>query len=395
MASHLSKIYSWLLAGAILLAPLNLFLRWLESQAYLNGIFSDYLIAKIWLAEIPIFLIIIIWLFNVIKKKSIIFLRNKLFIFLLLVIFIRQFFTNNDLLAIISFFRFLELGLLILFLKSNFYQLNKSLIYSAFVLSFFGQIILANSQFFLQRNLFDYHFLGETSLTNSLNIAKVNFKTGQVINPYGSTAHPNILAGFLVINAIILLKKLELNKKTSIYLGWLLIIMTSWTLFLTQAYSAIASFIIFLILQTFKQLQKKLSLNWLLLSIIIIPIILSWFNQLDQLSITRRVSLNQQTIKIWLDHFFWGTGLNNFLYYLKPNTTEVIRFIQPVHHSLLLWLAEVGLVGAGLIVCLKDELKKRNVLTTLFIILPLIALDHYLLTQWLGGWLLILAITLL
>ncbi len=395
MASYLSKLYSWLLTGAILLAPLNLFLRWLENQAYLNGIFSDYLIAKIWLAEIPIFLIIVIWLFDVIKKQPTIFFKNKLFIFLLLAIFIRQFFTSNDLLAIISFFRFLQLGLLLLFLKNNFDQLNKNLLYLAFGMSFLGQILLANGQFFLQSNLFDYHYFGETNLTNSLNIAKVNFKTSQVINPYGSTAHPNILAGFLVITAIILLKKLELNKKTSIYLGWLLIIMTSWTLFLTQAYSAIASFSIFLILQTFKQLQKQLSLNWLILSVIIIPIILSWFNQTNELSINRRVFLNQQAINIWLSHFFWGTGLNNFLYYLKTNTNEVIRFVQPVHHSLLLWLAEVGLIGASLIVCLKDELKKINVLTTLFIILPIIVLDHYLLTQWLGGWLLVLAIALL
>ncbi|MCC6711620.1 MAG: hypothetical protein IT416_04710, partial [Candidatus Pacebacteria bacterium] len=174
----INKIYSWLLATTIFLAPLNLFFRWGENKAYLNGLFIDYLIPKIWLAELPIILILFIWLIELIKSNQLNFFKNKLFFLFLVIIFLRQFFTANSLISLINFFRILELVSLGFFLKNNFNNLNKKLIYLAILISFVIQLLLANLQFFKQSNLFSYRFLGETSLTNSINIARTQFKTG-------------------------------------------------------------------------------------------------------------------------------------------------------------------------------------------------------------------------
>ena len=391
-----NKIYSWLLALAIVLSPLNLFFRWAENQAYINGLFVDYLIPKIWLAELPIILMLLIWLVTLIKNKQLNIFKNKLFFSLLLLIFVRQFFAINNLIALVSFFRILELIGLGVFLKHQFKHLNQSLVYGFIAISLLGQILLANYQFFQQKNLLPYKFLGESKLTSSINIAKTQLKTGLTINPYGSTAHPNILAGFLVVNLLILLNQLKTDKQNQVYLGWSGVALVSWTVFLTQSYSAILSLSIFLILKTFSSLITKLSLKLLLALTIGIPFGLFYLDQkIELLSISRRNFLNLQGLKIWLKNFWLGVGFNNFFYQLETNhSSETVRFLQPIHHTLLLWLTETGSLGLGLLIGLRAWLKQEKVLLALFTLLPIITLDHYLSTQWLGGWLLITMVLL-
>jgi len=379
-----NNLYSWLISISIILAPVNLFFRWLENKAYLNGLFSDYLLAKIWLAEIPITIVLVLWITELIKNKSINFSKNKTFIFLIAIIFIRQPFAKYSLLAIISFFRFSELILFGLFLKEKSKLLNKRLINFSLIFILFFQIFLSNAQFFLQRNIFDYSIIGETQLTSSINIAKLNFKQGLFIAPYGSMAHPNILAGFLLIISIIVLKRIK-NK----YLGWLIISLVSWTLFLTQSYSAISGMIVFLILQSHEYLIKKLSFKLFFTGLILIPVGLFLIDQKQEIiSVKRRVFLNNQAIRIWFKNIFFGTGLNNFIYHLRTeSSSELVRFIQPAHNVALLMIAEMGLLGATLILETRSWIKNNIPLETLFILLPIISLDHYFLTQWVGGWL--------
>ena len=50
-------------------------------------------------------------------------------------------------------------------------------------------------------------------------------------------------------------------------------------------------------------------------------------------------------------------------------------------------IAEMGLLGATLILETRSWIKNNIPLETLFILLPIISLDHYFLTQWVGGWL--------
>jgi len=386
-----NNLYSWLITISIILAPVNLFFRWLENKAYLNGLFSDYLLAKIWLAEIPIVIVLALWILELIKNKSINFSKNKIFIFLIAIIFIRQPFAKYSLLAIISFFRFFELILFGLFLKEKSKSLNKKLINFSLVFILFFQIFLSNAQFFLQRNIFDYSVIGETQLTSSINIAKLNFKQGLLIAPYGSMAHPNILAGFLLIISIVILRRIKNN-----YFGWLIISLVSWTLFLTQSYSAISGMIIFLILQSHECLKKKLSYKLFFTGLILIPIGLFLIDQKQEIiSVKRRVFLNSQAINIWLKNILLGTGLNNFIYHLKTkSSSELVRFIQPAHNVILLMIAEMGLLGATLIFKTRNWIKNNIPLETLFILLPIMSLDHYFLTQWIGGWLIMVLLFL-
>lgn len=389
-----NKLYSWLLALAALLAPLNLFFRWSVDSAYVNGLFSDYLIPKLWLAEIPVLIILFLWLFEIPKKIKNISFTNKLIILIFTIIFVKQFFNINPLIGIISFFRILEFIGLGFFLKNKFSKLNKKLIFSALFISFFGQIVLANAQFFLQRNLFDYKLLGESQLTKSVNIAQMTFKQGLYVSPYGSTSHPNILAGFLVVTSAILLRNLKLKNNKEIIFGWIMVGLTSWTLFLTQSYSAIATLSIFLIFKNYPKLNLKLNFGKILLLIVLISFGLIIVNgNTNLLSIQRRVFLNAQAFEIWVNNKLFGVGLGNFLYHLETrSSSEIIRFLQPVHNVFSLLITEAGLIVA-LLIGLIGKLNKKF-LKTLLILVPIIALDHYLLTQWIGGWLFLIMVFL-
>ncbi len=87
-----------------------------------------------------------------------------------------------------------------------------------------------------------------------------------------------------------------------------------------------------------------------------------------------------------LDRPLLGAGLNNFTYHLENyvNRPEIIRFVQPAHHFIILWAAETGFLGVLLLFTiiykLSQNCHQNQLANALLILSPLLALDHYLLT---------------
>lgn len=83
-----------------------------------------------------------------------------------------------------------------------------------------------------------------------------------------------------------------------------------------------------------------------------------------------------------------GFGLGTVTTQIEKFSTsrEVVRFIQPPHHLGLLWLTETGFFGLIFLLVGMTYLKKKQpnifsaVLLTLLWLIPIISLDHYLLT---------------
>jgi len=390
-----------LIATAIFLAPLNLFLKWGELNAYVGGIFTDYLVQKLWLSEIPLLIALLLWLPKKIiqeKSKIISFLKkNKILLFLLSLLIIRQFFTP---LPIVSFWylaTIIELSLLIWLLRTNQSIINHPLLRQVILLALLLQAGIASLQFFRQKALFDYAVLGETQLTGAINIANTNFKFGKVILPYGTTAHPNILAGFTVIFSLSWLQLQANFKKQFGWLELLIVSLSSWVLFLTQSLTAIFAFSLFAILQSFPKFQRfghYLASNLLLLLPLFIFLIPS---QWQTESLFRRNFLNVQTLAVIAEQPITGVGLNMFTTTLKPpitNSNELIRFIQPTHNVPLLLIAETGLLGLWLIGLLSKKYLLDIEPAWLVLLAVLFSLDHYLITQWVGGIMLALIFTI-
>ena len=378
-----NKIYIYLISLIIFLIPSNLFFKINYSSAYVNGLLVDYLIPKFYVSDIPILLLLSLWLIEVIKnKRKIITKTSNLFFpsILISLIIVRQIFVSYPLAAIWYLLQLIEVGFLGWFLTTHKKLLQKTLVHHAILITIWFQSLLAIWQFALQKSFLNYSFLGETNLSNSIGLAKdMWWHTGRVL-PYSTTAHPNILGGILAIFSLFLIAQTRHKILTAITVSLAIAIIV-----ITQSISAGVTLLIGLILITKKQINlKSLAIIGTLL-FVIAPILINLaskkLNQVD--SLTRRSYLQNASISMFLNNPVVGVGLNQFTTKVEKysDTPEIVRFVQPVHHVGLLWLAETGVLGILFIWSLRKKINIKKIILPLLILLPIAALDHYLLTQ--------------
>jgi len=439
----------------IITAPINLFYKLPLGDPYVRGFFIDYLVPKFYLYDIFMLSFILvggIYLINKHQEK----LKSKIqnfrlntqhlvplhlvyliFIGLSIFFIIRQFFTANSVASVYWLIKLTEAGLfgLVLFklikLTKRRYQ---ALTIFHHRLSFIGLIKLALAfavifqttlglyQFHFQRNLLSYQYLGETNLSQPVGLAKVSLCHQEKVLAYGTTAHPNILAGVVLFYSLLLFalfrhKKTTKSKKTNGYLNLtvygLIFIAPLITIGITLSFSAFLGFIFGLfglIASLYKPKLTKLVLAVGLITFFLMPVLIQLANTQapGHFSLSRRAMLNQAAIKMWQAFPLTGVGLNNFTVYVEQfsQSNEVVRFPQPAHHVGLLFLAENGALGIVIVAVLiilnqlrtkslRSKAKNSSKITLnqrpmfdpkLFIIvlLPLASLDHWLITQPVG-----------
>ena len=394
------KWLTLLAAAAFFLAPINLFVKWGEIYAYVGGIFSDYLIQKLWIGELPVLLLLILWLPKKIysqRQKILPFLKkNILLVVAVFILLARQFFTPLPIISLWYAIKVLELVLFGWCLIDIWPKISRRLMEYVLLLTVLFQAGVATLQFLRQQSLFPYRILGETQLAGSINIAQAAFAKGQTILAYGTTAHPNILAGVVVVFGLLWLK-LRLTRRR--FVGWQelsVIGIIGAVLFITQSYSAILALIGFLIIRSFPWLQSQArKIGWGV--VLLAPLLLlALATQFTDESIFRRAFLNAHAVSVFLQQPLAGVGLGLFTTQLNNTPAqELIRFIQPVHNGLLLLLTEAGILG-GIVGLLGWQRFKRRLPTEwLWLLAVLLSFDHYLVTQWVGGVMLVLVISLL
>jgi len=379
-----NKIYIYLISLIIFLIPSNLFFKINYSSAYVNGLLVDYLIPKFYVSDIPILLLLLLWLIKVIKnKQKVITEASNLFFpsILISLIIVRQIFVSYPLASIWYLLQLIEIGFLGWFLTTHKKLLQKTLVHHAILITIWFQSILAIWQFALQKSFLNYSFLGETNLSNSIGLAKdMWWHTGRVL-PYSTTAHPNILGGILAIFSLLLIAQQKRNK----ILTTITVLLAIVIIVITQSISAGVTLFVGLILITKKQINlKSLTIIGALL-FVITPILINLTSKkLNQFySLTRRSYLQNASIDMFLNNPIAGVGLNQFTSEVEKysDTPEIVRFVQPVHHIGLLWLTETGVLGILFIWSLRKKINIKKIILPLLILLPIAVLDHYLLTQ--------------
>ncbi len=430
----------------IFTAPTNLFFKFGQNQAYVNGLQVDYLINKLYLADLiglSLILSLLLWFVSNQKLKlsstknwlKLTRIKRALLkitqvsnldtwlIISLVGLGLSQFFTPQPWVSFWLLVKLLSLAclgwLLIKFLQTN--PHTKKIINLSLASTILFQATVALIQFIQQQSIWGYLFLGEPNLLQPFSISTGQFFNQEKILPYGTTAHPNLLAGSLVIYWWLF--NVNLNKshsntngndpKYQQIISWLLLLPLITTIFLTQSFSALAALVFTLGLIVLKKIinQQKIWVNFqpnqtgnkqsqsqfryfllissltiLLLTPILVQLLALNFDSVN--SFTRRARLNLAAWQIFQNRIFCGTGLNQFTIFLEKfsQSRAVVRFVQPVHHVLLLWLAESGLLGLSLLILCMAKLGqqpnpiKTKLLTTLLVISPILSLDHYLLS---------------
>lgn len=407
----LTRTYQVLLALTIFLIPSNLFLKFVESSAYVNGLLIDYLIPKLYLSDLLILLILGLWLFELLtkkgKKKLLSFSPNTgVLFFLVILLLVVQSLSTHPISSWWYFSKILEMVLLAIFITQHRFLLKK--IFYVIVASSFFQSLLAIYQYHSQSSLLGYFLLGEPNLRNYIGLAKSSLLGIEKILPYGTTAHPNILGGFLALTILFTLYHLSkkgLSKRFT-FIAWISVSLSTYALILTQSISAWLTLVLGIGLFLIRNKIKYSNLAILIVGLIFIstPVWTQLLSQFypSQTSFTRRAYLNQAAIKMFARNPIFGIGLNNFTARVEEYSPsrEVVRFTQPVHHLGLLWLAETGILGAGLIILgfkhlLRTQYFRKSTLYFILPILPIVIFDHYLLTQQTGLLILVFWLTLL
>ena len=392
------KIF-WLL---IFLLPVQLGRHFWPDFSFVLGLKIDYLSPTVYLTDLLVFIILILWAWESRRKLSINFLiswlkRNWWITAVFAYLLVNAFLALNQGAAFYKLIKIIELTLLGCYLAKNRYSLTN--FYLPLSLAVIYSSLIALAQFFKQGSLNGlFWWLGERTFDlTTPGIAKAVFNGHLLLRSYAIFSHPNALAGFLLMALILtipFLKKAKFWLLAYVFLAVPALIFS----FSRSVWLVGVLFLFALGLKKIKEIRlyslKKKILIFSLSSLFFI--LCFWL-----LAISSRFSTDEaffQRLQLMKSSFLMiknfplsGVGLNNFIVYL-PNYWSLIGFtywLQPVHNLYLLLIAETGAMGFliflwFLFLSYQRLLLKKNhqglLLGALSVLLLLGFFDHYWLT---------------
>ncbi|HEY5600828.1 MAG TPA: O-antigen ligase family protein [Patescibacteria group bacterium] len=409
------KFSTFVLVGLI---PINLGRHFWPEYSYVLGIRVDYLSPTVFVSDLIAAFLIITFLISLFFKyqkisKTILYLIIVLFVFTL--IFLGSSFFRADFwLGIYQLFRIVQTFLLAIIISVVLNtKRDQRILFLILAAAIIFESALAFLQFYFQASM-GLKILGEGSFNSQTpGISLVDLYGKQLLRPYGTFPHPNVLAGFLTITLPLIYY--QLTSEIKIKVRYFLILGLFCGLFIlglsfsrTAWVATLACFVLIGVLTKGKSLVKNLLRNPKQLTLIIIliitffglfgPLVLERFITLsstDVHTVSLRSKLNSSAIEMFKDSPLVGVGFGRFLTNLPQYfvISETIRVIQPVHNIVLLILAESGLVGLGILLIMfylviafllvkirKKEIFAKILISTLLGIFIISNFDHYLFT---------------
>ena len=361
-----------------------------NTEPYVNGIYSNYLVPTISLLDLGLCLFIASFIYEygfkhmkVVVQKYLIYLIPLALFVLLGGVF------RLDLNSFLNGGR-LMLGILsLLFLIDNFKTQKHTNFYKYVIIISIASVLIQGILGVLQfagGSSLGLSFLGESQVVSGMQGSSfVTLNNEVFLRAYGTFPHPNILGGFLVMNVLLgifLYPKLnDFYKKLSV----LLVIFS--VIFVTLTFSRISILLVLTIL--FVTLVYKLC-KGKLLSFAPVLLVERFTNLVsgNDTSWIDRMSLVRSSFGVIKDNLLFGTGLGNFTKAMGvniPTTSNGVLLVQPVHNVLLLMIAELGILGTLLYVLLLGKILISNIAKmnmfkwlVIFVLIVIGCFDHYL-----------------
>lgn len=401
-----------LVGGLIFTFPSNLFYLVNANVGYVHGLRLDYLLPKLYLTDLLIWTILAWWWFSQQLKIPRFSLlnwlgKNRLLIIVSALLLFRQFFSQYPIAALWQVGKLFSLVVFFGALNLMWEKLKPNWLSLALILTIFFQATLGSLQFFNQQSIAGYWLLGEPNLINPIGLARQLLLGQERILAYGTTAHPNVLAGSVVILLLSAwfiraqAKKVPLWHQLALYFATFLTLLTIYT---TQSWTAFLVLVIALGGKWFYQkISNKVLMGIILVAWLIVPLTINYFStSTANSSWQRRAYLNQAGLNMIYSQPMLGIGINNFVSRVEEFslTREIVRFTQPAHHLPILIAAEVGLLGLVWLWLVAHHFSQaenwtRPILIWATLLIPIMTLDHYLWTLqtgWLLGGILLLTI---
>ncbi len=370
--------------------PIQLGKFFFLNHSFVLGLPIDYRALSIYFSDIIIALYLVLFVLENHNRLSKIYQERKGFVIALF--FLNLYLLISSVVLSVSKEASLIFNLKILFLSlfsvatattlSQKTIIKPAAVVLKFSLMWQGTLVLA--QFLLQRSL-NLWFIGERNFdASTIGIAHSQLAGSQILRPYGTFPHPNVLAAYLSIGLIIL----GTPAKRQLIAALALILTFSRSAYLVVASAVLISTKKFeyLIIEAVLALAVGLFLTKQLLE-----------SQLS--SVAERLLLIQASLDIALVNPLFGIGSNNFILELaKLDLTSLAetRLLQPVHNVFLLIATENGIIGLLLftavlfVVSTKINTKTKAILFISILIYATI--DHFLWTLHQGQMLLFLTL---
>jgi hypothetical protein len=401
---NILKISKYLFLTLVFLIPVNLGKHFEVYSSYVNGVVVDYLIPTMYVQDIIVFVLLILWfasggLYRFVFSEDK-FLERKEVIVSTLFIFSVFLSTLSSLRFLPSFYAWFRLFIyFLLFLYSlseihiedEFFNILGIVSISVTLLSILGIL-----QFFNKGSIFNNYLLfGEQPYTLSTpNITVKNLLGRAVVPSYGLFRHPNVFGGYL---SLMLLWLIPFVRQRKVYL--IPVVLGIISLFFTFSYISWASFLfglfshLILSRSVKNTYNKKQILSGIVVALGIFMLIIPVFRRgvYNDPSIYRRINFSKASYRMIKDRPLFGVGFNNSVvvmdfYNIDSND---ISFVQPVHNIFLLIFSESGVFSFLLLCLLLILVVKKLVNSSYFYIffisvLQIIILgsfDHYILTM--------------
>lgn len=386
--------------GFLLILPFNitLLLPIQETNAFINGIYVNYLAPVVSITDIAILMIFISLIIELRKKVSL--FITPVIILILMIYGIVHFNIHSDITVLVQTMRIILYASTATIVLGEyelvFKRIRKHLVF-AISISVLIQTLIGLFQF-LRGNSIGIPFFGESQVSAGLVGASTAVLDGNLyLRAYGTFPHPNVLAGYYLLAILALLSLLkghkDQNNKPLIYFA-LVTSLIGISLTLSQSAWLTLVIIMFLLLiprsvkKELAQKSKSTAHHNRANNILI------WTNALipKTRSIQERISLLLASLDYLQECLLFGVGNGNFTRYFyeyAPLGAAGLTLMQPVHNIFILFVVENGLlIGGGVVGWFIISVVKR-ILRRQFDILALAALvillivgnvDHYLLT---------------
>ena len=373
----------------------------------------DYLSPTLFLTDIFLLGTLITWIFEerpqfAIEKSKTKTSRLLFLIFTGLFVVGNIFLAKSPFVAVykwVKVFEFIALGYYIVRSKPPFRYVFFPL-FGAFLYT----MILAAGQLIFQQSVGGLlWWLGERTFSvDTPGIARIGFcfpfgDTGcfEILRPYATFPHPNVLGGFLAIVLLLFVGQLSSNpilkapnnkhvrsqiiQKIYYVVTAIGAVALAWTFSRSALAAAIFAVGVLLIA---KKIRRKVTVIFLFLLVLcfLVLFILIPFS-MESESVTVRTQLVSASVQLWRESPIVGIGLGNFLVDL-PNAlpSRSVYFLQPVHNIFLLILTETGIIGLavflwGIYLLVRPIRLSRMVYQLPFFLLLILGfVDHYALT---------------
>lgn len=360
--------------------------------SYISEIKSDYLSLTIYLSDLIIILMLVSWVWEeklYQKPLSFRILPTPFYLFIA-AYGLSALLAVNKGASLLALVKILEFSFLALYLKYHWAKINLKKTFSLLLFGGLVSSLIALGELLKGGDL-GLWILGERSFTAStINIAQSNFNGHLLLRPYSTFPHPNVLGGYLAILSTLTVWAILKKWGSRVFKIVHLLIFLA-TLVLSVSLSAISAFILGvgnLALLWLNRGQTKPKLTVITIGILLTAsvLVISWLPLNKDLSIERRIKLNQAAVEMIAARPLLGFGPNNFVvvenHYFHEQSP--VRFIQPVHNLFLLIGSEAGLLALGfflwflLTIIKKVVYARKGLLIIIWVEVILISFfDHY------------------